>query len=507
VSLLLGWLLFAAGPLHAQTRYLYWAGYTGSQWAIGRATLDGSQVQEIWTRLPEAVHGLAASASYLYLTCPGSGRIIRVDLTGKVDPGWAITGLGRPMGLDLDGSHLYWADAGSQSLGRALLDGSGKEPAWIASWGNPAGIKVDSTHVYWTNLSFNAIARAPLAGGPAEQNWLLNCGIPTDLAVLAPGKVFWSNAEGRAPQVGQGTLNPSNGTVAKVGWFTSGFIGTPNAICIAGDNLIWGASTDINLAKVSGSLVNQIFLEPGWNVLGLAVTPPASRSLQATAAMDVPFTGFTAKVQAGGTELDWSTAAGSDATGFNLLRGTSPDGWFDPVGTVSAQTGGAGGAAYMFTDTTGSAGVTYYYELEPLQPGTVGSLEGPLSAAPGSGSPILSFQAAPPTIFAGASAQLSWQTTGTPGLFLDGVGPMAGASLTVSPTATTSYTLDDGQGHQSLVTVNVHPFAPSDLLGLALAWGHALGDSGYAACYDANLDGTVDDQDVSLCLKAQIAGP
>jgi hypothetical protein len=53
----------------------------------------------------------------------------------------------------------------------------------------------------------------------------------------------------------------------------------------------------------------------------------------------------------------------------------------------------------------------------------------------------------------------------------------------------------------------VHPFAPSDLLGLALAWGHALGDSGYAACYDANLDGTVDDQDVSLCLKAQIAGP
>jgi hypothetical protein len=114
-------------------------------------------------------------------------------------------------------------------------------------------------------------------------------------------------------------------------------------------------------------------------------------------------------------------------------------------------------------------------------------------------SAIASFQATPPDVFKGGGSLLTWATNGAPVLTLTGTGPVTGASLWVTPTATTTYTLADTQGDQNLLTVTVKPFTLLDMAGLSLAWGSARGDANYNPCYDVNGDGKVDDADVALC--------
>jgi hypothetical protein len=67
----------------------------------------------------------------------------------------------------------------------------------------------------------------------------------------------------------------------------------------------------------------------------------------------------------------------------------------------------------------------------------------PTGAAP----VISSFTASPTTVSAGAAVTLTWSTTGASYLFIDPsvgtqVGTVRGASVTVNPAATTTYTLN-----------------------------------------------------------------
>ncbi|HZI10401.1 MAG TPA: hypothetical protein VE153_08380, partial [Myxococcus sp.] len=52
------------------------------------------------------------------------------------------------------------------------------------------------------------------------------------------------------------------------------------------------------------------------------------------------------------------------------------------------------------------------------------------------------FEAAPPNIASGESAELSWEVTGAQDVSIDsGVGEVSGSSVQVRPTTTTTYTL------------------------------------------------------------------
>lgn len=81
---------------------------------------------------------------------------------------------------------------------------------------------------------------------------------------------------------------------------------------------------------------------------------------------------------------------------------------------------------------------------------------------------ITSFTATPATIQSGGSSTLAWQVTGATSLSISpGVGAVSGASMSVSPAATTQYTLQASNAAGSVsaqvtVTVNGAPPPPAD---------------------------------------------
>ena len=83
---------------------------------------------------------------------------------------------------------------------------------------------------------------------------------------------------------------------------------------------------------------------------------------------------------------------------------------------------------------------------------------------------ITSFQASPTVINQGQSSTLMWQVSGASSLSIDqGIGAVAGSSVTVSPMTTTSYTLTAANAHGSsnatvTVTVSTTPPPPTQLL-------------------------------------------
>jgi hypothetical protein len=218
---------------------------------------------------------------------------------------------------------------------------------------------------------------------------------------------------------------------------------------------------------------------------------------------EVTLTSFTATPTATQVKVAWQTGSEVDTAGFNVWRSASATGAYTKVNgaILPAQGSGVSGASYAWTDTNVSVGQTWYYKLEDIDTHGVSTLHGPVSATVGATSPILSFQATPADIFLGGGSLLNWTVTGSPALSLVGLGPVSASSLWVTPQASTSYTLMDGLGNQTLTTVNVKPFGLLDMPGLSKAWGSVKGEANYNPSYDLNGDGKVDDADVALLFK------
>ena len=84
--------------------------------------------------------------------------------------------------------------------------------------------------------------------------------------------------------------------------------------------------------------------------------------------------------------VTWKTETEMNTAGFNLYRGTSPDGPFDTK--VNAQlippsSDPLTGKEYTYLDTTAQGGRTYYYQLQEVErDGTINKF-GPISVAAG----------------------------------------------------------------------------------------------------------------------------
>ncbi len=84
--------------------------------------------------------------------------------------------------------------------------------------------------------------------------------------------------------------------------------------------------------------------------------------------------------------VTWKTETEMNTAGFNLYRGTSPDGPFDTK--VNAQlippsSDPLTGKEYTYLDTTAQGGGTYYYQLQEVErDGTVNKF-GPISVRTG----------------------------------------------------------------------------------------------------------------------------
>jgi hypothetical protein len=136
--------------------HVYWAnaGITGVS-AIGRATIAGGEVKQ--SLIAEAIggttpYGVALSATHVYFDLNGVSNnfsyIARANLDGK-EAEAAFVGEGA-RGLAVDASHVYWANQGDEAIGRANLELKSVETEFIPLEGKPNGLAADGAHLYWS---------------------------------------------------------------------------------------------------------------------------------------------------------------------------------------------------------------------------------------------------------------------------------------------------------------------------------------------------------------------
>jgi len=487
----------------------------------------------------------AQAQNYIYYTETTQNYIGRADLSGTAPltptDQFINTGNG-PFGVAVDSSSIYWSNQTDQTLGISDLAGGTVNNTWIDATNGvalaaaPGSIALDGGYIYWVDLGDGWICRAPINNVlAAEVPWVTLAGGAKPFGLTAyNGQIFWTEQHdgttgtgtvGYAPATypGTGSVNESlvsglNGPTGICANSQFLFVGSNNDGTVSQHNLDGTASVSLNFPYTTGE-TNLLAITLGtsvywggndlgtFNLAGTGVvtdpfvttaTGPFYGVTITNAPTVITLTAFQAKAQNGGVGVTWTTGSEVDTVGFNIWRSGSFSGTYTKLNAsiIAAQGTGEGGASYSFTDATATPG-TYYYKLEDLDTHGVATYHGPASAVVGTPSPITSFQATPADIFKGGGTFLTWSATGAPALTLSGTA-VTGSSLWVAPTATTSYTLADAQGDQSLLTVVVKPFSLIDMPGLSLAWGSARGDANYNAAYDLNGDGKVDDADVAL---------
>jgi hypothetical protein len=197
--------------------HVYWiwtsSDASGGSGAIGRADLDGSNADQNFIPTGDPPGGLAVHGAHIYWTV-GDGdsdgdpytdhnwTIGRADLDGSnVDPDFLDPLTTFPQGLAVDGTHIFWtATAGfpGSRIGRANLDGTGIDESFITGARDPWGLAVDETRIYWANavdLYNSTIGRANLDGSNVDQNFIPGsldpsyfyaCGLAVDPLSTAP---------------------------------------------------------------------------------------------------------------------------------------------------------------------------------------------------------------------------------------------------------------------------------------------------------------------------------
>jgi hypothetical protein len=72
-----------------------------------------------------------------------TGTIGRADVDGQNVNQSFITGAIAPIGVAVDSGHIYWANLGTNTIGRADLDGQNADQSFITGASDPVGVAVD----------------------------------------------------------------------------------------------------------------------------------------------------------------------------------------------------------------------------------------------------------------------------------------------------------------------------------------------------------------------------
>jgi virginiamycin B lyase len=175
--------------------HIYW-GASCHPWApcatgaIGRANLDGTNVDQDFITTGAGLGAIAVDADHLYWS--QGERIVRADLDGTgVDPNFITTG-GCPGDVAIGANHVYWTNTCDSNfyagaVGRADLDGTNVNPNFIPG-DRIFGVAVDANHVYWPNSPDwdeppnypAAIGRANLDGTEIDRRFIPNLAGPGD---------------------------------------------------------------------------------------------------------------------------------------------------------------------------------------------------------------------------------------------------------------------------------------------------------------------------------------
>ncbi|MGO9582937.1 MAG: hypothetical protein ACLP36_09030 [Acidimicrobiales bacterium] len=184
----------------------------------------------------------------------------------------------------------------------------------------------------------------------------------------------------------------------QTGWFTVGGTSASTAM-VAAEAAVTG--TEVNAKYVYANPANIPFRDitsgsngypalPGYDLAsGLGAwsyTPGAPSGLSATGV-------------SGGVTLGWGAPSGAPVSDYTIWRGTAPGEESTAIATVNAPT-------TTYTDSSGAAGVTYYYEVQAANGLGVGSFSNEATAAPGKGPQTIGFTV-PASGSVGGSANLS----------------------------------------------------------------------------------------------------
>jgi hypothetical protein len=191
------------------SRYVYFDGFLG---AVQRASLDGGDLDpDLFTtpqpppcgiELIEApVGSLVLAGDHIYwsyqgaeLPCSpnseyGIGRA-NVD-GGEVEP-FFIRTASPVKRLAVHGGRIYWAS--EHAIGRADLDGREVVPDLIGLAGDANGLAVAGGHVYWSVTGGHAIARASIDGRAVAQSFITGLRFVSDVTAV-DGHLYWEATE------------------------------------------------------------------------------------------------------------------------------------------------------------------------------------------------------------------------------------------------------------------------------------------------------------------------
>jgi hypothetical protein len=253
--------------------YIYWGNnYTNT---IGRANLDGTDIDQSFVTGASSPTAAAVDGSYIYWGS-GANSIGRANLNGSNASNSFVTGsqVSQPAGIAVDGSHVYWANYLSSApgnpfqgtIGRADIDGS--SPQFLIEsnyYSFMSGVAVDSSHIWW--VEGNTVGRADLDGSNVNHSFITGASSPCGVAVDG-SHVYWSNS-GTAT-IGRADLNGSNVNQS----FISG-LANPCGVAVDGSHIYWanpGAGT-IGRANLNGSNSDDSFIvaADSYGAIGVAV--------------------------------------------------------------------------------------------------------------------------------------------------------------------------------------------------------------------------------------------
>jgi hypothetical protein len=117
--------------------------------------------------------GSANTASYVYWANRAIGTIGRARLDGMDVERALVTGIVAPCGVAVAGGYIYWASDGGGAVGRARTDGTSVNAAFIRGVGaDTCGVAVRGKYIYWASNDLGAVGRANLDGTDARPNFI-----------------------------------------------------------------------------------------------------------------------------------------------------------------------------------------------------------------------------------------------------------------------------------------------------------------------------------------------